>query len=125
MELERAAPTQSETMRSTVTGTYMSGIGYVRKKSKLGMVRDDHILGDSINGMAIHECCPDTMSEITKVKSATMINQVEYGMTINDDEVVRKKVDNANVQRSEIRFRGIHKTFLEENDKLKKANLEE
>ena len=42
-------------------------MGYVRKDNKLGMVRDDHKLGNSLNGVATHECCPDTMSEITNV----------------------------------------------------------
>ena len=98
MESERAAPTQSETMRSTVTGPYRSGIGYVRKDNKLGMVQDDHKLGDSLNGAATHECCPDTMSEIKKVKSATMINQVESGTIINYDEVVINKVGDDDVQ---------------------------
>ena len=61
------------------------------------MVRDDHKLGDSINGVATHECCPDNMSEITKVKSATTLKYVEYGTIINYDEFVRNKVDNADV----------------------------
>ena len=61
-------------MRSTITGPYRSGIGYVHKDNKLGMIRDDYKLCNSLNGVATHECCPDTMSEITKVKSATTIN---------------------------------------------------
>ena len=62
MESERAAPTQPETMRSTITGPYRRGICYFREDNKLGMVRDDHKLGDSLNGVATHECCLDTMS---------------------------------------------------------------
>ena len=61
-------------MRSTVTGTYRSEIGYVHKDNKLGMVQDDHKLGNSLNGVAKYECCQDTGSDITKVNSATMIN---------------------------------------------------
>ena len=61
-------------MRSTVTGPYRSVIGYVCKDNKLGMVQDDHKLGDSLNRVATHECFPDTRSEITKVNSSTTIN---------------------------------------------------
>ena len=61
------------------------------------MVRDDYKLGDSLNGVATHECCPDTMSEITKVKSATTINYVGSGTIINYDEVVINKVGDEDV----------------------------
>ena len=66
MELERAAPTYSETMWSTVDVPYKRGIGYIYEENKLGMVRDDYKLGDSLNGVATHECCPAIRSEITK-----------------------------------------------------------
>ena len=52
----------------------MSGIGFFHEDNKLGMVQDDYKLGDSLNGVKTHECCLDTRCEITKVKSATMIN---------------------------------------------------
>ena len=61
-------------MKITDTGPYRSGTGYVRKYNKLGMVRDDYKIGDSLNGVETHECCPSTRSEITKVKYATTIN---------------------------------------------------
>ena len=61
-------------MQRTVTGTHRSGIGCVRKDNKLGMVRDDCELGDSLKGVATHDCGPDTRSEITMVDSATAIN---------------------------------------------------
>ena len=38
------------------------------------MVQDEYKLGDSLNGVATRECCPDTRSEITKFKSAMTIN---------------------------------------------------
>ena len=60
-------------MWSTVTGPYRSGIGYAREDNKLGMVQDDYKLGNSLNGMATHECGPANRSEITKVKSAKTI----------------------------------------------------
>ena len=74
MESEQAAPTYLETMRRTGTGPYMSGIGYVRKDYKLGMVQDDFKLGDSLNGVATHEFGTANMSWITKVKSTNKIN---------------------------------------------------
>ena len=61
-------------MQSTVTGPYRSGIYYVHKDNRLDMVRDDYKLGDPLNGVAIHECGPDTRGEITQVKYATTIN---------------------------------------------------
>ena len=61
-------------MYSNVTGPYRSGIGYVRKDNKLGMVRYDYRLGNSLNGVATHKCGTATRSEITKVKSAKTIN---------------------------------------------------
>ena len=61
-------------MRSTVTGTYRIVIDYVRENNKLGMVLYDYKLGDSLNGVATHECGPTTRSEMTQVKSATTIN---------------------------------------------------
>ena len=97
MESERASPTQSETMWSTNTGPYWIGKGYVRKDNKLGMVQQDYKLGYSLNGVATHECFPDTMSEITKVKSATKINQVGSGTITNYYEVVSNKVDDDDV----------------------------
>ena len=61
-------------MRSTVTGTYRSGIGYVHKDNKLGIVQDDYKLGYSLKGVTTHECDPATKSDITKVKSTKKIN---------------------------------------------------
>ena len=61
-------------MQSTVTRPYRSGIGYFRKDNKLGMVPDDHKLGDSLNVVATHECDTATRSEITKVISAMTMN---------------------------------------------------
>ena len=55
------------------------------------MVRDDYKLGNSLNGVATHECCPDTRSEINQVKSTTTINKVESATAINYDEVARNK----------------------------------
>ena len=52
------------------------------------MVLDDYKPGGSLNGVAKHECCPDTRSEITKVKFAT---KIKY------DEVVIIKVGNYDV----------------------------
>ena len=61
-------------MRSTVTGTYRSGIGYFREDNKLAMVLDDYKLGNSLNGVATNDCGPATRSEITKVESVKTIN---------------------------------------------------
>ena len=41
-------------MRCTVNGPYRSGIGYVRKDNKLGMVQDGYKLGNALNGIATH-----------------------------------------------------------------------
>ena len=38
------------------------------------MVQYDYKLGNSINGVATHECGPDTRSDITKVKYVKTIN---------------------------------------------------
>ena len=88
---------QSETIQSTVTGTYRSGIGYVHKDNKLGIVQDDYKLGNSLNGLATHECCQDTRSEITKVTSETTINQVDSTTTKQYYEVISKKVGDDDV----------------------------
>ena len=71
MESERGAPNYLETMRSTVTGPYRSGICYAHKDKKLGMIWDDYKIGDSLKGVETHEYGPATRSEINKVKYAT------------------------------------------------------
>ena len=83
MESEQAAPTQSDTMWRTVTGSYMS---------EMCMDRDDYKQGSSLKGVATHECFLDTRIEITKVKYATAKNQAESEMTINYDEVYRNNL---------------------------------
>ena len=65
MESEWAAPAYLEKMKSTVTGTY---------RSVIGMVLYEYKLGSSLNVVATHLCCPDTRSEITKVKYETVKN---------------------------------------------------
>ena len=73
MESERSAPTYWGTMRITVTGSYSSVIGYVHENHKLDMVQDDYKLGNSLSRVAMHECCTDTRSDITKLKSTKTI----------------------------------------------------
>ena len=51
----------------------MSGIGYVREYNKLGMVRDDYKLDNSLNRVTTHECGTSTKSDMTKVKSVNTI----------------------------------------------------
>ena len=53
-------------MHITVTGTYLSVIVYVHEDNKLGIIRDDYKLGNSLNRVATNECGPATRSEITK-----------------------------------------------------------
>ena len=56
------------------------------------MVRDDYKVGYSLNIVATHEYGPATRSEITNVKSATTIKQVDSAMTIKYDELFSNKV---------------------------------
>ena len=81
-------------MHITVNGPHRSGIGYVREDNRIGMIQDDYKQGNSLNGVGTHQCASATSSDIPKVKSATMINQVEPVTTINYDEVVINKVGN-------------------------------
>ena len=84
-------------MRSTVTGPYRSGIGHACKYNKLGMVRDEYEIGNSINRVITHKCGPATRSDIYKINSVTTINWVESATTINYDEVVSNKVGDDDV----------------------------
>ena len=61
-------------MHITVTGTYLSVIVYVHEDNKLGIIRDDYKLGNSLNRVATHECGPATRNEINKVNYAKKIN---------------------------------------------------